>query len=393
MKKFFLFATTIAFVLGLTSCNKEDNAPSEPEKDTFVTRELPVSVENANPRLFIKTEEQDATLKTLTRVDSLGELYIMDYTADYCLEQMIAAGGVKSNAELLGFAQKNLLDISLSAKDLEHDFGCSSFLVQDQNGHWLFCRNFDYQFKEPVNVVTRTKGTIGTFCMNMAIKSATSGSPDDGWSDNSLYVVAPLGMVDGMNENGVAISVLVVKSYGAEQHEVGKSNITTTAIVREILDKAKNVDDALKLFDSHNFFAHGGSWQSNYHFFIADATGRSVVVEYVNSGRDNKDDKNFHKEVIESRYVTNNFLYPAFREPLSDEWREALIAEKINSVKTKSQAFQLLNDVFQTYEEEGKTYPETLWSLVYDLTDKTTYIITGHEMKQGKAPFTVPMLK
>lgn len=371
--------------------------------DEFVSRELPAKVINSNPKIFIKNNDQKTTLESLTRVDSLGELYYMDYTADYGLKEILAAGGVKSNNELLGYVQKHLLNIPATAMSLAHESGCSSFLVQAEDGHFLFCRNFDYVFASPVNVITRTKGTIGTFSMNMAIKSAKTGSADDGKSDNSFYVAAPLAIMDGMNEHGVAISVLVVKSYGAEQHIEGKDNITTTAVMREILDNARNVEEALAIFDSHNFFAHGGTWQSNYHFFLADATGRSVVVEYVNSGRDNQDDKNYDKVVTESRFTTNNFMWQPFRMPLSDKWREALIESHINDIKGKADAFRLLHDLSQIHDpDQGKSFkpgdavgpdafPETLWSVVYDLTERIAYYTTFHESEKGMAPFAVPM--
>ncbi len=385
------------------SCN---NDSVEPYKDNFVAKELPTIVPNTNPKAFTKNAEQNTTLETLTRVDEKGELYFMNYTADYGLNAMIAAGGVKSNNELLGYVQQYLLNIPRSrTMTLEHDFGCSSFLAKTKDGHYLFCRNFDYVYESPVNVITRTKGTIGTFNMNMAIKSATSGSPDDGKSDNSFYVAAPLAVMDGMNDHGVAISVLVVMSYGAEQYAEGKSNLTTTAVMREILDNATNVDEALDIFDSHNFYAHGGTWQSNYHFFLADATGRSVVVEYVNSGRDNQQDKSYQKIVIESKIATNNFLYEPFREPINDTWRESYLSSySLNDIKGKSEAFDILLALSQVHDPDrgrailpGETagpnsFPQTLWSVVYDLTEKKAYYITGRENMEGKDPYVVSMM-
>lgn len=397
--RFFTFLMAVAC---LTACNKEDDSYD----DGFSSRALPSIVTNNNPKAYTKDDLQKNTLESLTRVDASGELYRMDYVADYGLNAMIAAGGVKSNAELLGYAQRYLLNIpTTKSLSLDPNFGCSAFMVKSQDGHYLFCRNFDYVIESPVSVITRTSSSISTFCMNMAVNTTKSGTPDDGVSDNSFYVAAPLAIMDGMNDYGVAICVLVVMSYGAEQHAEGKSNLTTTAVMREILDNAKNVDEALAIFDSHNFYAHGGTYQSNYHFFLADASGRSVVVEYVNSGRNNQSDTNYEKVVTDAKYVTNNFLYESFREPLSDTWREALIESRINDVKGKTDAFKLLLDATQIHDKDlnrnikpGETagvnsFPSTMWSVVYDLTEKQAYYITGREHLQGLKPFMVPMMQ
>ena len=45
-----------------------------------------------------------------------------------------------------------------------------------------------------------------------------------------------------------------------------------------MLDKAKNVDEALALLSSYDMHS---SANSCYHFQICDASGKSVVVEYV----------------------------------------------------------------------------------------------------------------
>lgn len=47
-----------------------------------------------------------------------------------------------------------------------------------------------------------------------------------------------------------------------------------------MLDKAKNVDEALELLSSHDMHS---SANSCYHFQICDASGKSVVVEYVDN--------------------------------------------------------------------------------------------------------------
>ena len=59
-----------------------------------------------------------------------------------------------------------------------------------------------------------------------------------------------------------------------------KLDITTTTAIRMMLDKAKNVDEALELLSSYHMHS---SANSCYHFQICDASGKSVVVEYVDN--------------------------------------------------------------------------------------------------------------
>ena len=53
---------------------------------------------------------------------------------------------------------------------------------------------------------------------------------------------------------------------------------------RLALDRCTSVEQAVEVFRSHNFFADGENSDSNYHFLIADASGKSVVVEYYRPG-------------------------------------------------------------------------------------------------------------
>ncbi|MFR1297633.1 MAG: linear amide C-N hydrolase [Coprobacillus cateniformis] len=113
-------------------------------------------------------------------------------------------------------------------------------------------------------------------------------------------MAAPYAPLDGLNEKGLSIGVLLIPDEATNQ-QTDKIDITATTAVRLVLDKASTVDEAiefLKQYDMHS------SAKSAYHFQIADANGKSVVVEYINNEISLvKDDKSY-------QMATNFLLTP-----------------------------------------------------------------------------------
>ena len=59
-----------------------------------------------------------------------------------------------------------------------------------------------------------------------------------------MTLAAPYAPLDGMNEKGLAVGVLLIDTKPTNQN-TKKVDITTTTAIRLMLDKAKNVDEAL----------------------------------------------------------------------------------------------------------------------------------------------------
>ena len=104
----------------------------------------PAMAESANPAAWLKTDEQRASVATLTDVND-GKLYTMDYTADYQLDALLEAN-VTDVEGMVRFLQKTLLaggTASVGAVDA----GCSAFTAQSEEGKFLYGRNFDYKIR------------------------------------------------------------------------------------------------------------------------------------------------------------------------------------------------------------------------------------------------------
>jgi len=88
---------------------------------------------------------------------------------------------------------------------------------------------------------------------------------------------------DGMNEHGLAVSSLWLESSEYAKKQPGA--LPLTELVRRVLGKTKTVDEAIAFIKGNTFHATfpavlAGS-EMKLHFAITDATGRSVVVEFV----------------------------------------------------------------------------------------------------------------
>ena len=92
-----------------------------------------------------------------------------------------------------------------------------------------------------------------------------------------MTLAAPYAPLDGVNEKGLAVGVLQIKTTPTNQ-QTDKVDITTTSAIRLLLDRAATVEEAIELLSQYDMHA---SANSCYHFHIADANGGSVIVEYI----------------------------------------------------------------------------------------------------------------
>ena len=97
--------------------------------------------------------------------------------------------------------------------------------------------------------------------------------------------------LDGVNDAGVACGIFM--SYQGEgkgtptDTQTDKPDLTSTTLLRLILDYADSVEDAVALaqqYDLHD------SASSCFHYMVADSTGRSAVLEWVGADADHDAD-------------------------------------------------------------------------------------------------------
>ena len=329
---------------------------------------VPAMAEGANPAAWLKTDEQRASVATLTDVND-GKLYTMDYTADYQLDALLEAN-VTDVEGMVRFLQKTLLaggTASVSAMDA----GCSAFTAQSEEGKFLYGRNFDYKM-DMTAVLVRTapkNGYRSIGLANVGWIGYIAGTLNDGTTDLSMAAFFPYLLMDGMNEKGLAMSVLKLRGDPTLQ-DTGKNKISTTVALRLVLDRAATVDEALALLDEYDM--QSSMPEANFHFLLADASGKAVVLEYLPNGQRMVYDQNY----VTNFYLTENVPYAPVRgKDRYDLIEQALIFKK--GVMSEAEVMALLAVIGQPETEEATSM--TQWSVVYNLTDLTGRVAVVRE--------------
>lgn len=320
------------------------------------------TVKSANPAKYLITDDQIASIQSIEDLNG-GSLYSMNYTADYKLDQLLesSAGSVQS---LVEFVAGNLLSGLEETPKTLVDGGCSAFQVKDVDGTMLYGRNYDYKMNS-ASILIRTQPengykSIGLVCGGWL--EFSKGSLNDGVKDISMAVAFPYLIMDGMNEKGLAVSVLKLDSTGTQQ-STGKNKIMTSIAMRLILDKTSSVQEALDLLS--NYDMQSAMPDANFHFLLSDATGRTVVLEYCFNDM----------HVVEATYVTNYYLYPEFSYIGHGRDRYDILKSTINfkkEIMTKTECLALLELISQTESEISTSM--TQWSVLYDLTNLTAKV-------------------
>ena len=307
-----------------------------------------------------------SSLSSLKKIDQYP-LYTMDYSADYGLDEFLEKGA-KNDGELVEFVVKHVMKgLPLSIKIPK--LGCSTFLAEDTKSGYLFGRNFDMDYSPSVLVKTHPKNGYASVSMvNLGFVGYNEKHLPDTLKDSLVTLAAPYAPLDGMNEKGLAVGVLLIDTKPTNQN-TSKVDITTTTAIRLLLDKAKNVQEAVSLLSKYDMHS---SANSCYHFQICDASGKSVVVEYVNDKMKVIDsDKNY-------QCVTNFLLSDPDADFGIGKDRYAIIDSKLSSTNgklTKEEAMDLLKSASQKPHKNKKgKISKTQWSCVYDLKNKKVTI-------------------
>ena len=162
-----------------------------------------------------------------------------------------------------------------------------------------------------------------------------------------------------MNEKGVAMALLAVPEYECEA-DPSKVTLNTTTAIRLVLDKASNVDEAVKLLKQYNIYFSG---DVDCHFLIADASGKSVLVEYCDGALQTVTSDEEYQ--IASNFIAYNGLNigEGFTEFDRYDTVKAAIEDNGGTL-SEEQAIALLAKVGVVSEGVDKLQ----WSVIYNLT-------------------------
>ncbi len=295
------------------------------------------------------TPDQMQTLQSLHKIDPFP-LYEMHYVGDYGLAAILKQG------EPIQTGQRPTL---LESEPL---WACTVFAALSGNGDKILGRNFDWH-KHPA-LILFTAPPDGYASASMVDVSYLGLTRDDSsWTANAGALLhTPYLPFDGMNEQGLAVGMMAV-SQADGGNDPQKMTLNSLLMIRVLLDYTKNVDEALAMIEKYNIDFQGGPL---LHYLIADASGKSAVVEFLPGER----------KVLPNEdpwQVATNFIIapvpPADRAAQCR--RYAQVDARLSEIGGRLhpiEAMPLLQSVAQD---------RTIWSAVYNLTTGDIQIAMG----------------
>ena len=308
-------------------------------------------------------------LTAANTIEKLDEkLWAMEYKGDYGFDEFLAQGGAASDAEMgeyiAGFLSHGFWKLDVSDSDVS--FGCSTLSVKSPEETALFGRNFDWDDCKIMIIHTVPKNgyeSVSTTCLDF-LGFGEDWIPDSSMGDKFMALAAVYVPLDGMNEKGLCVADLIVNDGEITHQDTDKPDLTITSALRLLLDRAATVDEALELLEQYDMnFSIGAA----HHFSIADASGKSVVVEYLEG----------EMVVTETDVVTNHYLAGdagLAPEEVSDSRRQSHIRYETLSglcldaggVMTADGVRSALTSAAQSNFADTNGGELTSWSLVYD---------------------------
>lgn len=286
-------------------------------------------------------------------------LYSMEYIGDYGFDDFLAQGGAASDGEvaeyLVSFLSHGFYKIESDVQTGE--FGCSTICTRDEQGIVFFGRNYDWMECRAMIVHTVPDNgyeSISTCCLDF-LGFGEDYEPDGSMMDRMQTLAAIYVPMDGMNEKGLMVADLMAGDDEHTHQQTPKTDLTTTTAIRLLLDKAATVDEAVAILQQYDMNSSIGS---AHHLSIADASGKSVVVEYVNG----------QMLVTETKIVTNHYLSDCEKQGVGSRQShirfDTLAA--YNGPADDLDVRNMLESVAQkNYPQMEGSYEKTMWSIVY----------------------------
>lgn len=340
-----------------------------------------------------------------------GAVYYMDVKGGFYLDEFVAQGGASSDAELIAFITGNITKGLIPMSISESEIACSSFTAAAEDGDRLFARNYD--FSKTNTCIVRTQANKGRHASVSTVDLQFLGLDVDenveGLADRITCLAVPYIPLDGINDAGVACGIYMTYQGGDSvptDQNTDKPDLTSTTLLRLILDYADNVEEAVEIASSYDLH---DSAKTSYHYMVADASGRSAVLEWVGE-TDETDTDGGRRELVvtyndadshigeaeaasDFQWVTNFILQPGYyasNEQKKGYDRYQRIGEELvrtNGVVADEQAaMDILAIVGRRSWNNDDGNGCTVHSAVYNLTDLSVlWVPNEHYGEEGAA--------
>lgn len=321
---------------------------------------------------------------------------------------------MKNDTELINFVTsrltKGLIDIEMS----DPEIGCASFTATTADGDALFARNYD--FSKTNTVIVTTEANEGRHASISTVDLQFLGiDADTGLSslmDKITALASTYAPLDGINDAGVACGIYMTYQGGettvATDQNTDKPDLTSTTLLRLILDYADDVEEAVEIASQYDLHDSAGT---SFHYMVADATGKSAVLEWTydtdltdNDGASrelnviyNDDDERIGTTEASADYqwITNFILQPDYYETDDEKKgfdRYEKIYEELSKtdgvVEDEQAAMDILAAIGRRTWKNDDGNGCTVHSAVYNLTDKTVMWVPNENFDDSTAIYT-----
>ena len=248
-------------------------------------------------------------------------------------------------------------------------FGCALFASLATAGDKLFGRNFDWEFSPALLVFTDPPDGYASASMVdltfLGISSTDAGElAEKPVDERTALLSAPALPFDGMNEYGLAVGMAAIPDEFADDtsFDPSRPTIGSIGVIRQVLDHARDVDEAVEIFGQYNVQFSGGP---PIHYLLADASGKAVLVEF------------YQGEMIELsnenpwHLATNHLRCTADGD--GGCWRYRTISNQLTAQGGSLDAQAALSLLSQVKQDI------TQWSTVYNMTSGDIQVVIGKD--------------
>ena len=338
-----------------------------------------------------------------------GYVYKMRIFGNYHLDKLLMQG-VKSDEELSKFIEKVITKNLFKVKLKSPEVSCSAFSAIDkETNHKIFGRNYDLEETSSMIIYTKKSKHRHASISSVDLKFiGLKNAEIKGILKKCLSFAGIFVPLDGINDAGVSCGIFM--SYQGKddqvvptnQNEKGKIDVTSTIMLRTILDKASSTKDAIKILQNINLH---DSVKISFHYMISDKNGDSAIVEFVNESFNNDLDGSKRKIKIytnenkselgdlESNHdfmcISNFILTKNYYQNEKDKkgldrysFMYQYLSEHNEGKISKQEAIELLKILGR--RDWNKKHNQSVnritpWSVLYDLSEKSMIWVPNEE--------------
>ena len=347
-----------------------------------------------------------------------GSVYRMDVKGGFYFDKYLEEGGASTDAELISFITDNITKGLIDMGIKESNIGCASFTAQTEDGDQLFARNYDFAKTNTCLVFTDPgdgrHASIST--VDLQFLGIDTDADVEGLMDRITCLAAPYAPLDGMNDAGVSCGIYMSYQGGGVDEEgdevviptnqdTDKPDLTSTTMLRLVLDYAGSVDEAVELISGYDLH---DSANTSYHYMIADSTGKSAILEWVD-GTDQTDNDGSSRQLVvtyndsdanigpeeaaaDYQWITNFIIQPGY---YADDSEKAgldrydhiygCLSATDGVVADEDAAMDILAQVGRRTWNNDDGNGCTVHSVIYNLTDKTVLWVPNEHYDEENA--------